>query len=410
MARGEESLVEARLAALRGRLLEWTIGVAYPLWSRLGVDPSNGGFVEALSQDAIPLSYPRRARVQPRQITAFAQARALGWRGDVPGMVRAGISYLMAFYRRSDGFYRTLIGADGDVLDDNALLYDQAFVLLGLASAAMALDARPEFELHALDLRNRIDRHWRVGTGGFLSGEPDPDPRETNPHMHLLEACLAWSDIGNDPGWAEWVDELADFALARFVSPASGAFAEAFTASWGPAPGTAGRVIEPGHQFEWAWLLLRCRRRNWTERRAAALRLIAVGEKAGVRGGVVLNALLDDLSVHDPNARLWPQTERLKAALLAATVTGDSRYSAIAAEAAASLFPFLDTRVAGLWLDIRLPTGAFVDSPAFASTFYHLVGAIATLDLTLRGSHGVETTSALQASNSDCKKSLDPTS
>jgi mannose-6-phosphate isomerase len=388
MAREEEPLVEARLAALRGRLLEWTVGAAYPLWSRFGVDPGKGGFVEALSQDRVPLPYPRRARVQPRQINAFAQARALGWRGDVSGIVRAGIGYLMAHYRRNDGFYRTLISADGDVLDDRALLYDQAFVLLGFASAAMALDARLEFEPHAIDLRNRIDRHWRIATGGFLSGEPDPDPRETNPHMHLLEACLAWSEIGNDPGWAAWVDELADFAVARFVSPASGAFAEAFTASWGPAPGTAGRVIEPGHQFEWAWLLFRCRRRNWNERRATALRLIEVGEQAGVRGGIVLNALLDDLTVHDPNARLWPQTERLKAALLAATVTGDSRYSAMAAEAAASLFPHLDTRVAGLWLDARLPTGAFVDSPAFASIFYHLVGAIATFDLTLRGCFG----------------------
>jgi len=131
--------------------------------------------------------------------------------------VRRGVDYLLAHYRREDGFYRTLAGIDGQALDERALLYDQAFVLLGFASAATALDALPEFERRALDLRNQIEKNWRGATGGFCSGETDAvDRRESNPHMHLLEACLAWSEIGNDPGWAAWTDEIADLALARF--------------------------------------------------------------------------------------------------------------------------------------------------------------------------------------------------
>ena len=55
----------------------------------------------------------------------------------------------------------------------------------------------------------------------------------------------------------------------------------------------------------------------------------------------------------------------------------------MAAAAASSLIPYLDTPVAGLWLDVRLPSGKLVDSPAPASTFYHLVGAIVALDKTL---------------------------
>jgi len=384
MRQEEESLVEARLAALRGRLLEWLVGAAYPLWSRQGIDPRNGGFVELLGQDAVALPDPRRVRVQPRQVSAFAHATALGWRGNVPGLVRAAMDYLTAHYRRDDGFYRTLISADGAPLDDRALLYDQSFVLLGFASAAVALDARGEFEERALALRDAIERHWRGATGGFCSGEVNPERRESNPHMHLLEACLAWSEVGNDPGWAAWVDEIADTALARFVNPASGALGESFTAEWQPASGTAGRIIEPGHQFEWAWLLLRCRRRNAPARIAQALRLIAIGEEAGVRGGVAVNALLDDFSIHDANARLWPQTERLKSTLLAASITNESRYLTCAAEAAASLFPYLDTNLPGLWFDVQLPNGALAYQPAPASTFYHLVGAIAALDASQR--------------------------
>jgi mannose/cellobiose epimerase-like protein (N-acyl-D-glucosamine 2-epimerase family) len=384
MRQEEESLVEARLAALRGRLLEWLVGSAYPLWARQGIDPASGGFIELLGQDGRPLPDARRVRVQPRQVSAFAQSASLGWRGDVPGIVRAGMDYLAAHYRRADGFYRTLISADGAVLDDRALLYDQSFVLLGFASAALVLDARVEFERRALELRDAIERHWRGATGGFSSGELHPERRESNPHMHLLEACLAWAEIGSDPSWAAWADEIADLALARFVYPQSGALGEAFTANWEPAPGTAGQIIEPGHQFEWAWLLMRCRRRNGPARVKQALRLIAIGEDAGVRGEVAVNALLEDLSVHDPRARLWPQTERLKSTLLAAAVTGESHYLARAAQAAMSLFLYLETEVAGLWFDMRLPDGTLIDQPAPASTFYHLVGAISALDTSTR--------------------------
>jgi mannose/cellobiose epimerase-like protein (N-acyl-D-glucosamine 2-epimerase family) len=40
----------------------------------------------------------------------------------------------------------------------------------------------------------------------------------------------------------------------------------------------------------------------------------------------------------------------------------------------------LNASVPGLWLDVRLPGGQFLKSTAPASTFYHLVGAIAALN------------------------------
>jgi len=100
----------------------------------------------------------------------------------------------------------------------------------------------------------------------------------------------------------------------------------------------------------------------------------------GVRNGVAVNALLDDFTIHDPNARFWPQIERLKAALLAAQLTGEAHYWSLAEAAASSFLPYLDTPISGLWFDVRLPSGDLVDSPAPASTFYHLVSAVAALD------------------------------
>ena len=382
MSSDEEPLTQARLASLRGRLLEWLIEQAYPLWASRGIDARSGGFVEMLGQDAIPLHSARRIRVQPRQVFSFARAPTLGWRGDIPSIVRRGIGYIEAEYLRSDGLFRTLVGADGEIIDDRALLYDQAFVLLGFAAAGLALDQLAAFERRALALRGQIERRWRVAGGGFSSGESGEDLRETNPHMHLLEACLEWSQIGNDPGWRLWADEVAGLALRRFQDPANGAIPETFTPTWEREPGSRGRLIEPGHQYEWAWLLLRSQYGDSEIRHGAALRLIEVGERSGTLDGVVVNAILDDFTPHDPTARLWPQTERLKAALLAAQMTGDPAYTAIAVEAASSLMSYLETPVPGLWFDLRQPDGRMVDAPAPASTFYHLVTAISALEAT----------------------------
>jgi mannose/cellobiose epimerase-like protein (N-acyl-D-glucosamine 2-epimerase family) len=381
--REQDSRVQ--LATLHARLLDWLVNDAYPLWARYGIDPHNGGFFEALGQDCLGLPFPRRARVHPRQVYAFAQGRAFGWTGDVAGIVGRGMEYFTAHYRRNDGLFRALAAEDGTILDDRALLYDQAFALLGLAAAAAALDARDEFEARALVLRGLIERRLSTADGSLRSEEAAAAVRESNPHMHLLEACLAWTEIGNDAGWAAWVRRLVELALSHFIRKDSGALGESYTAAWQPAPGLAGRIIEPGHQFEWAWLLLRCEPLHPAPLRETALRLLAIGDRYGVQHGVAINALLDDFTVADANARFWPQTERLKAALLAATLTREPHYWFMAHAAAASFFPYLETSVAGLWFDVRQPSGVIIDAPAPASTFYHLVGAIAALNTALHG-------------------------
>jgi mannose/cellobiose epimerase-like protein (N-acyl-D-glucosamine 2-epimerase family) len=375
------------LGALRARLVAWLVAAAYPLWSYNGIDPGNGGFAEALDGSGHAIALPRRARVHPRQVYAFSQARAFGWRGDATGIVRRGIEYFETHYRRADGLFRTMTDADGAALDERALLYDQAFALLGYAAAATALDARAEFENRALSLRRMIEARLRTEDGAYHSVEGSVGHRESNPHMHLLEAYLAWAEMGHDAGWATGVRDMAELALSRFINEDSGAIGESYLATWQPAPEIAGRVVEPGHQFEWAWLLLRCER--WhpaAALRGAALRLISIGDRFGVRNGVAVDALYDDFSIKDGRARLWPQTERLKAALLAAALTKEPHYETMAEAAVLSFFPYLDAAVPGLWRDVRLPNGEFIGSPVPASTFYHLVGAIAALNLAQRPS------------------------
>ncbi len=377
-----------RLGALRDELVGWLCGVACPLWQSHGIDAASGAFEEVLGADGVARSEFRRARVQPRQVYAFTQAAALGWGGDASSIALRGIEQFLKYYRRDDGLYRTLVSTTGATLDDAALLYDQAFALLGFASAASALDAHEEYEAHARALRNAIATQLSASDGGYLSHAEEPATRESNPHMHLLEACQAWAEVGTDPEWGQWARKLAALATERVVRRDCGAIGEFYDEHWRPAVGTSGRRIEPGHQFEWAWLLLRAKGGDTTRRQQTALRLIEIGESTGVRDGFAINAVNEDGSLLDGQARLWPQTEWLKAVTLAATVTGVDSYWRSAIQAAESLQCYLRTPLAGLWFDVRLPNGEFVAAPAPASSFYHLVAAISALDTALAGKIG----------------------
>jgi mannose/cellobiose epimerase-like protein (N-acyl-D-glucosamine 2-epimerase family) len=366
------------LAPLRDFLVDWLVRSAYPLWSQNGIDPATGGFVEALDWNGSALACARRARVHPRQIYAFAQAPGLGWHGDVSGIIDRGWSYFVRHYQRADGFFLTLTGADGIAQDSRALLYDQAFVLLGYAAAAVECGASSPWESRALELRNLIDRHLSAGDGAYWS-QVGADSYESNPHMHLLEAYVAWAEIGKDTGWIEGVRSLVELAVNRFISKDSGALSEFYLTTMLPTPGISGISIEPGHQFEWAWLLFRCEPLLGRPLRENALRLIAVGEQYGVYDGFVVNALRDDFTVQDAGARLWPQCERLKAALLAAALTGEQQHWTAARTAANSLCIYLQTHVPGLWFDLRSSSGELSGDVVPASTFYHLVSAIVAL-------------------------------
>jgi mannose-6-phosphate isomerase len=371
-----------QLAAAHVALRRWLVGHAYEVWWERGADRVRGGFHERLRLDGAPTNEPRRARLHPRQVFAYSRARQLGWPGAVATAVAHGIEYFLAHYRRSDDLFRTLVGPDGSPLDERALLYDQAFALLGLAAAYRTLD-NSRFHEQALRVRAQLFAQLANPAGGFFESIDSPLPLSANSHMHLLEASLEWQELDAEGGWGELVTSIVELALSHAIDARTGALRELFDGNWDPAPGRQGGRVEPGHQFEWAWLLLRCHRRAPDLRlNSAALRLIEIGETRGVdpSRGVAVSALRSDLEVDEPKARLWPQTERIKAACAAAELTGDSRHFVAATEATEALLRYLETPLRGLWRDTLDEAGVFVEEPAPASSFYHLVGATAELE------------------------------
>jgi mannose/cellobiose epimerase-like protein (N-acyl-D-glucosamine 2-epimerase family) len=367
--------VDAQSAArqLHARLSAWLTGSALPRWAQAGYDSVNGGFYERLTADGPLPADPRRARVQVRQIYVFANAAALGWSGDPRPLVAGGLEHFLRYYRRTDGLFRCLCAPGGQPLDERAFLYDQAFVLLALAESHRVLGPAVHLTEEAQQLRGSLERLLKRSGAGFYSGAPERMPLLANPHMHLLEAALAWREISSAPEWARLVAELTELALESFIDPASGALLERFGEHWQPVAADA-QLVEPGHLFEWSWLLQRC---GGSRALQAAARLIQVGEEHGVHRGITINGLRQDLSVADAEARLWPQTERLKAN--ARLAVSEPRCWPAAVEAAAALMGYLSSAQPGLWHDRLTVTDQFVQEPAPASSFYHIVAAIGEL-------------------------------
>lgn len=371
---------------LQARELEhWLTGAALPLWRSKGYDAVGGGFVETIDMHGEPTRANRRSRVQPRQVYCFAEAGRRGWQGDWRTVAEGGLHYFDRVYRQPSGFYAALADADGRIIDTGFDIYNQAFALLAFAYLGQVLPERKaEMVERSSEMRLRLEAHCKHPIAGFEEDNPPRLPLCSNPHMHLFEACLASEEVeGFDRvAWGNLADEIAFLAMERFIDFGTGALREFFDHDWAPFPGEKGRIVEPGHQFEWAWLLLR-----WAERRGnaqaivKARRLFDIGETHGIcpKRDVAIMTLLDDFSIADPVARLWPQTEWLKAAIRFAALSEGverQRYLASASRAAAALGQFLDTPVRGLWRDKQRPDGSFVDEPAPASSFYHILCAI----------------------------------
>jgi len=372
----EEAVPTAPVEAACSQLTSWLVDAAYPIWSTRGIDAVRGGFQERLTLSGEPTDDARRARVQPRQVYAFARAPSFGWTGDATGAVTQGLSFFLTRYRRPDGLFRTLVTPDGMPIDDRVLLYDQAFALLAFATACPLLGSSFNLAGEGEQLRQALYTHLkRSDAPGFETGLPHGPPLLSNPHMHLLEAALAWIDVGGGSEWVALADELGELAISHLIDPATGMLHESFDYSWKPTANAAGRLIEPGHQFEWAWLLMR-----WGQRRAdvreAACRLMEVAEQHGIRGGVAIYEIKNTTEVHDGSARLWAQTERLRAAALAARLYGDAKYWRRTAEAATGLLRYFATEVPGLWYDRLSPAGEFKRETVTAGNLYHIVGAI----------------------------------
>ena len=272
----KESLKESskdsldELQSLAKQAQTWLTDQVFPLWLSRGFDRKAGNFVEALSQDGQPLAIDRRAMVQARQIYSLRLALEKNWLNsqlqlEARQQIQLSVQSLMTDFSLPNGSFVRSITVAGKPSETSPDLYTQAFALFGFANA-YAVEKSQSVKNRALKLIQYLIKERQVSGGGFSELQSGKIIYEANPHMHLFEAAVTWMEVDSDPAWSQLATSILDLCLGAFIDPENGCLAEHFDSGWKPLQPHPERkngfVVEPGHQYEWAWLMQKFEKLN----------------------------------------------------------------------------------------------------------------------------------------------------
>jgi mannose-1-phosphate guanylyltransferase/mannose-6-phosphate isomerase len=364
--------------AWRKRVSHWLFDETLPLWSTVGIDRVHGGFHEALSFDGVPLPRRKRLRTMARQVYAFAVAKARGWTGPADEIIAHGLAFMTAKGRtHRGGFVRTL-NADGSVADPVEDAYDHSCLLLALAEAHRV--GNPDALALARETFDFIDKHLEDDRlTGFLETTDGQEMRRTNPHMHLLEAFLAWHTVTGEREYLQRAARIIGLFRSHFFDPESWTLGEFFDDEWRPAQNGKGDWTEPGHHFEWASLLVDFAEKSGQRDLVGFARKLyasAVANGLNRSTGLAYGAVSRHGLPLDRMSRSWPQAEAIKAAIALDRPDGPDLKPEIEARVGRLFRWHIDAAPRGLWIDQIDERGRAVATEVPASIFYHLVAAL----------------------------------
>jgi mannose/cellobiose epimerase-like protein (N-acyl-D-glucosamine 2-epimerase family) len=357
---------------------DWLFNAALPIWYDKGVDWRQGGFFESLefSNLSSPSTF-KRTRVLTRQIYVFSYAVRCGNSHYLKALLH-GIDFLLNHARLPSGGFASKFSCDGTKLSNNLDFYDLSFCLFALAHAYRVL-ADVTLQDEAIQLVNFIHKQFVHQAGGFVEGIPACYPRRQNPHMHFLEALLEWRSISDHPIFIEASDLIISIFYNKFYDPISGALFEYYDDELNAFKTDENGVTEPGHHFEWFWLIARYKFLSH-KHLPATIQLYKFAHNYGfnISTKLLWSEVSPDGRPMKSQVRLWPHTEWIKAELVA-----DDQNCNIGnvINAWSSLKRFLDCPRLGLWYEtFDHKTCKFVEAPSPASSLYHIVLAIAVLN------------------------------
>lgn len=372
----------------------WLLDEAAPFWADLAWDERHGGYVSRLSPDGAPTrDDPKTTLVHARMLLTCAHVLKHGGAETCRAGAHQAFAYLTATLWNEDrGGFVKAVAADGaaegpgaePVLD----AYDHAFVLLGLAAlheVEPAGEARSWIERTRGALLGLADERaggYHENSRAFDPGEAYPLPRRQNPHMHLLEAFLALREATGETRWIEEARAMLDLFDNRFLDNGTGSLREFLDRDLNEAPAPLGRIREPGHQFEWVWLLDRYAALSGDRSRNEAARaLYGFGTAHGVLtdgplAGGVLEAVSPSGEPITPSLLLWPQTEGVKAHLARYEATGETAFLRKAQALMRLIFESFVRDGQPLWRNQIDAEGRTMERDAPTRLLYHVALAV----------------------------------
>lgn len=351
--------------------LNWLKERVFPLWLREGVNFDGNYFIENLSFDGRAQNSARRALVQARQIYSFAEGARLRVINEVTAreIVESHTQSFIKTYSLDSGAFVHSVNAEGKHLNLDVDLYTQAFAIFGLAQA-YEFSKNPAFKEAALKNYSYLERSRRNGSGGFTEIKDNKVLFQSNPHMHLFEAAVAWLKIDTSPEWKKLADELYELSTNQFIDSKTELLAEHFDQNWKPIRTDNNFIFEPGHMYEWSWLFYQYRQLVAGDNEESRS-LFQQAEKLGLSENQELayDEVWSNGKVNKSSSRFWPQCERIKSAV----ILHEGKVADIAMKSLMDHFLLMDR---GLWRDTLLVAGQYAEIPVKASSLYHIIMAI----------------------------------
>ena len=369
-------------------LRPWLIERCLPFWAETARDHDFGGFVGVVDENANPVvEAPKAALVQARQIYSFAHGRLLGADSSTTMAAMAAYDFLIDnMWDWKDGGFFHRVGRDGDPAGEGADtmkdFYDHSFVLFGLAWLHRATKDHRPLAWARKTMEFMDDALADPEYGGYHENDrsdPYPLPRRQNPHMHLLEALLALYETTGEDDWLTRAGAIVELFHTRFLDTGTGTLREFMGRDFAEAPAPAGRIREPGHHFEWVWLLLHYGRLSGdTGVRETAGRLYRFAMDHGVETDPAFPAAAFDEAAPDgtlitDSKLLWPQTEAVKAFCARAELLGDADGRALAERHLAMMFERYLSAETGSWRNRLGRDGTVLDPTAPTRILYHVM-------------------------------------
>ncbi|GAB2591601.1 AGE family epimerase/isomerase [Dyella jejuensis] len=361
------------------------------------IDPA-GGFFHYFRDDGTVYDTSHRHLVSStRFVFNYAMAAIEFGREDYLKAARHGLRYLRDVHRdaHTGGYAWTI--RDGKPDDRMNHAYGVAFVLLAYATAVKA-------GIH--EARAWMDETWELlehrywdAQASLYRDEADAqwhftDYRGQNANMHMCEAMLAAYQASDEPRYLERALALAHTMTQRQAKLANGLVWEHYKTDWSvdwdynrdnPKHLFRPWGFQPGHQTEWAKLLLilesllleRNREEKWLAPTAQHLFDTALAHAWDPVHGGICYGFAPDGSVCDGDKYFWVQAESLAAAALLHARTGQAKYDQWYEKLWAYAWEhFIDHRY-GAWYRILTQDNKKYDdekSPA-GKVDYHTMGA-----------------------------------
>ena len=305
------------------------------------LDPAGGFFQNFRDDGSVFAPHSRHLVSSARFVFNYAMAARRFGREDYLEWAGLGLDYLEARHRQPSGGYAWTLDQNG-VTDATNHCYGLAFVMVAGATALLA--GLPSG-------RAILDDAWRLmetcsweADHGLYADEASADfsrispYRGQNANMHACEAMLWAFEATGEARFLERAQRLADNIARRQADLAGGLIWEHYHSDWSidwdynrdnPRHLFRPWGFQPGHQAEWAKLLLILHRhapQPWHLPTACTRFDRALDTAWDEQHGGICYGFDREGGICDGDKYFWVQAESFAAAKLLELATGDDRY------------------------------------------------------------------------------------